>query len=260
MAGFIRKPRGAGSAVEISENDGVRLLHIGGDAIQSAIRLSSPEALELEYTRAMMVFLLFHPRPRDIAMIGLGGGSIARFVHARMPVSRITVVEVCADVVDAARRYFGLPQDDDRLSVIEQDGSLWVPQHPQCADVLLLDAFEDGRQVGALCSESFYAAARLALKPAGMLVANFIADDRKLDTWLRRIDAGFGGQMLKVAAEDGVNLIALAFRGGPPRIAWSLLRERARALEDIYGLPFPALLRSLRELNNHTRQYLLLSR
>ena len=43
------------------------------EAIQSAMRLEDPFALELDYTRCMMAFLLFHPEPRRALMIGLGG-------------------------------------------------------------------------------------------------------------------------------------------------------------------------------------------
>ena len=35
----------------VSEERGVRHLHVGGDAIQSAIRLDDPYSLELDYTR-----------------------------------------------------------------------------------------------------------------------------------------------------------------------------------------------------------------
>ena len=73
------------SSVEVSEEDGVRSLHLGGDAIQSSIRLDRPDELALDYTRAMMAFLLFQPLPREVLMIGLGGGSMARYIHQRMP-------------------------------------------------------------------------------------------------------------------------------------------------------------------------------
>src|SRR3954471_11878845 len=113
----------AGSSVTIAEEGGVRSLHIGGLAIQSAMRLSSPDELELHYTRAMMSFLLFSPQPEHILMIGLGGGSIAKFLHRRMPASRTTVVEIRREVATAARAYFSLPDDDDRLSVVIADGA-----------------------------------------------------------------------------------------------------------------------------------------
>jgi hypothetical protein len=44
----------ANKAIEIVEEDGVRVLQIGGDAIQSAMRLAAPDRIELDYVRAMM--------------------------------------------------------------------------------------------------------------------------------------------------------------------------------------------------------------
>ena len=77
----------------VSEERGVRHLHVGGEAIQSAMRLEDPFALELDYTRCMMAFLLFHAAPRRALMIGLGGGSLAKFFHRRLPALRTRVVE-----------------------------------------------------------------------------------------------------------------------------------------------------------------------
>jgi hypothetical protein len=51
-------------------------------------------ALELEYTRGMMAFLLFQRMPRDIALIGLGGGSLAKYIHRHLPDSRLTALEI----------------------------------------------------------------------------------------------------------------------------------------------------------------------
>ena len=216
----------------------MRSLHIGGLAIQSAMRLGAPDELELHYTRAMMAFLLFHARPRDVLMVGLGGGSIAKFIYQRMPATRLTVVEIRKEVVAAARSYFSLPADDQRLAVIVADGARHVPDHPQSADVVLLDGFDNGRQPGALCTQQFYDAAREALRPQGILAVNFMAFDRKLDLLRSRLERSFGGRMLTVEAADRVNIIALAFREGPSRIAIRELRQRALALKQAFGLPF----------------------
>ena len=81
--GLLRRRR---PDLVVSEERGVRHLHVGGEAIQSAMRLEEPYALELDYTRCMMAFLLFHPEPRRALMIGLGSlvgrfavGSIADY-------------------------------------------------------------------------------------------------------------------------------------------------------------------------------------
>jgi len=245
-----------GGAIAVSEERGVRMLHIGGDAIQSAMRLSAPDALELEYTRAMMAFLLFCPQPRDVLMVGLGAGSIPRFMRIRMPEVRITAVEINPRVVTAARRYFGLPAEDRHLRIVQGDGAAYVPASPGSADVLMLDGFEDGAHASELCTQRFYDAAYAALREGGVLSANFMADDPKRGTWCRRIEKSFGGRMLLLSAEDDVNVIVLAFRGGPARIAWDELKLRARALKRQLGLPFDYFLSSLKAHNVHTARYL----
>jgi spermidine synthase len=250
---------GTDHSVSIAEEAGIRSLHIGGLAIQSAMRLSSPDALELHYTRAMMSFLLFNDHPDDVLMIGLGGGSIAKFIHRRMPATRIAVVEIRKEVVAAARSFFSLPADDERLSVIVADGARHLPAHPGSADVLLLDGFENGRQPSELCSQAFYDAAYEALRPGGILVVNFMAFDKKLDALCARMERSFGARVLLVEAADRVNVIALAFRDGPERIALRELRGRASALKEIFGLPFDRLVSSLVSRNKNNGRHLVLS-
>lgn len=239
-------PTGRGSSVAVSESGGVRYLHIGGDAIQSAMRLARPDHLELHYNRAMMGFLLFHPVPRRVFMIGLGGGSMARFLHRAYPRSRVTAVEVNPEVVAAARRYFDLPADGLRFAAVLADGTRWVAEHPDEADVLLMDAFDDGKQVPELCSERFYATAFAALKEPGVLVQNFMSDDDRVDLYAQRIATAFGREVVLMPAADRVNTIVYAFKGGPSRVRWSTLEERAAALEEEHDLPARHYLAALR--------------
>src|SRR5207302_802732 len=53
------------SPIAVSDARGLRTLHVGGEAIQSAMRLDDPHALALDYTRCMMAFLLLQPEPRE---------------------------------------------------------------------------------------------------------------------------------------------------------------------------------------------------
>jgi spermidine synthase len=108
----------------------VRTLHVGGEAIQSSMRLEDPYALALDYTRCMMAFLLFHPEPHEVLMIGLGGGSLAKFFFRNLRKTRTKVVELDARVVAAAREHFALPPDGERLSVEVGDGAEAL--EPEC--------------------------------------------------------------------------------------------------------------------------------
>src|SRR5256885_13548288 len=105
---------GPHKAIEIVEEDGVRVLQIGGNAIQSAMRLDAPDRIELDYVRAMMAFLLFHPDPRDVLLVGLGGGSMARFLPQRLPQTRVTGGGVDPGGGPPGRGYLPLPEGNPR--------------------------------------------------------------------------------------------------------------------------------------------------
>src|SRR5688572_28985611 len=102
----VRKPTEDEETAYVSERFGVRTLHIGSDTVQSAMRLARPNDLELSYTRSMMAFLLFVPAPRRALLIGLGGGSLAKFMYHRLPATRTRAVEVNVRVAAIARQSF----------------------------------------------------------------------------------------------------------------------------------------------------------
>ena len=78
-------------------------LHFAGNEIQSQMWKHAPDALALEYTQTMMGFMLFNVAPQHIAMVGLGGGSLAKFCHRHLPGSNIVVVEINAQVAEVVQ-------------------------------------------------------------------------------------------------------------------------------------------------------------
>lgn len=109
----------------VVDRPGTRSLHFGIDATQSTMRIDAPDALVTPYKRKMMAFLLTNPDPYHIVMIGLGGGSLAKFCYRHLPATRITVVELDADVI-ALRDEFRVPRDDDRFEVVHADGAAYL--------------------------------------------------------------------------------------------------------------------------------------
>ena len=152
----VRKPADDNESVYISEKFGVRTLHIGSDTVQSAMRIARPNDLEVVYTRSMMAFLLFKPEPRNVHMIGLGGGSLAKFIYHHVPLARVTAVEVNPQVVTIARQFFMLPPNDERLNVMVGDGVEYVARKGLRADVLIVDGYDSESQVAALATLPFY--------------------------------------------------------------------------------------------------------
>jgi spermidine synthase len=229
-------------------------LHVGGDAIQSSMRLEDPYALALDYTRCMMAFLLFHPEPREALMIGLGGGSLAKFFLKRLRKTRLRVVELDARVVAAARDHFGLPRD---FKVEIGDGAEALT--PECCDLLVVDAFEDELHVPRLASGEFYDGAFLALTEPGAMVVNFMDDDPKFDQTLQRLEHAFGGAVIVMPALYDPNIIAIALKGSCKAIAWRELRARAEQLESRIGLPFARYVSRLRAMNQSSATDLIIA-
>lgn len=239
-----RKP-----GIHFSEAAGLRHLHVGGSAIQSAMRLDDPDALALAYTRAMMACLLFNPEPRDVLIIGLGGGSLAKFFYRRLPHARIVAIEIDVRVVNAAHRLFHMPIGKRRLRVLVADGAQHVERNAGSADVILLDAFVNHRQAPSIRTERFYRGAAQALRPDGILVINFMSDDPGLHAYIRRLAVAFAGRIFCLRAIGEDNIIVFAFLDDPGVLTPTSLIGRAIALEHRYGLEFRAFAARLRPLH-----------
>ena len=243
-------------SVEVSEKNGVRSLHLGSDTVQSSMKLDDPYELVLSYTRAMMAFLLFRPQPRHVLMIGLGGGSLPKFVYKYLPGARTTVIESEPRVIAVARQYFHVPPDDERFAVEEAEGGAWVAAHPECCDVLMVDGYNGNEQGPQLCSEDFYASAHAALSEDGVLVVNLWSSDSRYDAYLQRMEGVFDA-VVCVPAERRGNVAVLAFRRSPGKPRWDDLRTAARSLQSAYGLEFLNFVEGLRELNPRSAARLL---
>ncbi len=232
------KRNSAENGVEVTEERGLRTLHLGGHAIQSAMRVTRPWDLELAYTRAMMACLMFNEMPAEVLMIGLGGGSLAKFIRKHLPQTHVTAVEIDPRVIAAARAHFDLPPNDETLEVVEADGALYVRQHPSSADVVLLDGFDAGNQVESLATETFYAACRRALKPGGVLVVNLWGRDEAFTGYFKRLLSAFDGEVGWVSVQRKTNVIVFAFSEPDAAVRLDAARPRLAELSKRYGLDF----------------------
>ena len=244
-----RKSASADESVYVTEKYGVRSLHIGSDTIQSSMRLARPNDLELAYTRSMMAFLLFNDAPQRVLMVGLGGGSLAKFIYHRLPEAASEVLEINPQVVAVARRMFEVPAGDGRFTVRVCDAADFIAREGPAYDTILVDGYDGESQVETLSSRAFYAACRRRLAARGVLVVNLWGSDRAFDDCLERIESAFPAGALCLPAERPGNVIVFGFRDAPGNPRWDELEARARALEARYGLEFGKFVRGLRKMN-----------
>ena len=233
--------------VIISEQEGIRSLHLNGSMVQSAMRISAPNELELVYTQCMMGFLLFHPKPEKILMIGLGGGSLAKFIYHHMPDTRMTIIETNPQVIAAAFQFFELPEENERFEIITAEGDQYIAEKPNTADIIIVDGFDDDYQVPSLCSQEFYNQTRQSLNRNGILVTNLLSRDKQLKTYLQRLENSFNGHIIAMMAEIMGNLIVFAFKNNPGKHSWKSIRKNALKLEKQYSLSFSEFVTKLQK-------------
>ncbi|CAB3627368.1 Polyamine aminopropyltransferase [Achromobacter pestifer] len=180
--------------------------------IQSRMWTKDPSALNLEYTRLMMGFLLFNPEPRRIAMVGLGGGSLAKFCYQHLPSTHIDVFEINPHVI-ALRDSFLVPQDDHRFAVLQGDGAKLIGQYQNEYDAVLVDGYDINGLPPQLTTDTFYDACFNALVPGGMMVCNFHASHPLYGSFLGRIKKSFSGSVIEVSDTSCAHRIVFGCHG-----------------------------------------------
>ena len=214
-------------APRLHSNSQTLSLSFTSSLIQSSMRLDAPDELLLDYTRAMMGCLLLHPAPRRVLMIGLGGGSMLKYLHRHLPDAMFTVVEISQAVIDL-RGDFLIPPDSERLRTVCDDGARFIrefvrtldadsppataktPARPARFDVILVDGFDGAGLPPALSSRRFYEGCRAALSEDGVLVANVQADTARSREIRQRLCRAFDGAVASVESDEGGNEVMSA--------------------------------------------------
>ncbi|MDD2883574.1 MAG: fused MFS/spermidine synthase [Dechloromonas sp.] len=218
--------------VDISEADGVRYLHFGSEWVQGAMRIARPWSLELEYTREMMFSLLLREPltwPRSALLVGLGAGSLARFIYRYLPDCKITAVEINPQVEFIARQYFRLPEDA-RLRVRIGCAADYILAGGPSFDLILSDGFDAHGRPGILDSQPFYQACRARLTPNGLFCVNLLRE-KGFASSVDRIQKTFDGKTCILPPCASGNTQLFAHGGAGVDVSFSELAERAAQLK-----------------------------
>lgn len=238
--------------IQIRQNHSTRALYFASSAKQSAMDLAAPERLVLSYTRAMMSCLLLTPNPNSILLIGLGGGSLARFLLHHFPDCRIDAIERRSEVIKLAYGYFCLPEQS-RLHIHHTDGHVFLNHQAatfKSYDLILVDAFEHNGVSSSVKNQDFFLRCHRALNKHGTLAMNLWTQetDQFRDT-LNHLGHAFEDNLLFLPVEGRDNLIVFAGQHLTQRFKPHHLKPLAQQLESKLAFEARAFLGQMRR--NH---------
>lgn len=240
-----------GRAFVFDDGD-LRTLHFDGNSIQSAMSISSPDRLILTYTQAMMAFLLFNPAPAHILLIGLGGGSLAKYCYQKLPDTCITVVELDKDVI-ALRDVFHVQKDDHRFQVIQSDALDFIETTSEKFDFILHDGFVADGLAPALSTESFYQSCHQVLCEGGALISNLWGNHEVLFKIMLCLHTIFDEQLWWCNARNSLNRILISGKNIDVNMTQSGFSGNAALLDGQHQFSFSDIARRLHTTTGKSR-------
>jgi spermidine synthase len=234
--------------VNFSEMGGVRFLHLGTEWVQGSMQIGAPFDIELDYVQRMVAGLLFMDAAsvakKHAMQLGLGSAALTKFCHKKLRM-KTTAVELNPQVIAACQRWFKLPRNDDRLTVIEADAAREIqkPQHQGTVDLLHVDLYDHDAAGPVLDSDEFYAHCHDLLTDDGVMTVNLFGRNSSYRHSLVKIASAFGPQAVWAftPTREG-NTVVLAQRE-PSRPEREVLLKRAGVIESRWGLPAKKWLR-----------------
>jgi spermidine synthase len=246
----LHRERDGDRIIEVFDEDGLRWLVFGDGVVQSVIDVNEPALLPSPVARAVLACLLFVPAPDRVLLLGAGGGSLARYLHARRPGVRGDAVERSAAVADVTRRFFDVPGSDQGWRLLVADARDHLAVCETGYDLVVADFAEGDTTPAWLAGEAFLRGCRRCLSRTGVLAVNLLVDDsRAFKRFLAAVRQAFDRRTLCLSVPDHRNLVVFAFTAAPRYRRAEDLAARAVELQAVWGLEFAEFLARLLEDN-----------
>ena len=222
--------------------NGYYLLSFGAQRlryVESIVNPADEMELPVEYTRSMVAAALTYPEQlQSAAIIGLGGGRTAWYLHKSVPELEFTAVELDPEVARLADRYFNVrPEENFALEI--RDGRIWLARSEEKFDVILVDAYRGPFVPFHLLTTEFYQLVSDHLNPGGVVVQNVEPTTMLFDSAVATIKAAF--ENVEFLSGDG-NIVIVAYNG-PVKDEAKLMRlAQERQVQYGFRYPLPELL------------------
>jgi len=193
-------------------NNGYFRLTFGAERLRYTESVVNPEdELELPvfYTQSMTIGLAYADRLETAAIIGLGGGRTAWYIHKSVPGLQFTAVELDPAVANIADRYFRVRREEN-FAIEVRDGRVHLARNDDTFDLILVDAYRGPFVPFHLLTKEFYELVAERLNPGGVAVQNVEPTTMLFDSAVATIQAAFDHT---VFFQGQGNIIIVAYNG-----------------------------------------------
>ena len=154
--------------IRITEIDGEPNLLIGGS-------LQSGKYMRDIWQKTFDSFHLTHYEIRSILVLGIGGGTAINLFQSLFPGAHIDAVEIDADIIDLARKYFDLIKSPS-LRLVNADAGRFLHSSTKRYDCILVDIFSGPDIPPFVQTKTFFEGISRHLSDTGVVIFNFLQD------------------------------------------------------------------------------------
>ncbi len=184
---------------------------------QSCMDRRDPKRLVFEYAKLVFSGFLLTPEPKNILVVGLGGGTLPVAFRELLPDARIDVVEIDPAVASVAKEYFGY-QVSTPGELYVQDARIFgkrAASRDVRYDLILLDAFNGDYIPEHLMTREYLLETRDLLAPNGVVLANTFSISKLYHHESTTYESVFG-KLLTVQTPQSSNRVIVAKNGPLP--------------------------------------------
>lgn len=166
----------SGQTVEVREYEDLRWLCIDGSAVQSLMNITDSGKLLNPVSHILVAGISLFDHVDRLLNLGLGGGSIERFIWQYFPEITIDSVESSEVIIHIAREFFCIPDTAPIFhSTAEQFFTTTCAQY----QIILCDIFSGQSHPDCLYQSHFYQYCQQHLSADGIIIINLTPEDER---------------------------------------------------------------------------------
>lgn len=225
-------------------------LRFGEDSLQSRLNIKYPHNLELKNLKYLSAILLFIPAPRNILLLGTGGGSLVHFLRYHYPQSHLTSVDFDAELQELMHQKMLLPEANKNLQYVIDDAAKFIHHCEQQFDLILVDIFDGSQSPDWLLGLPGIRQMYSLLSDQGAVAYNLLIEsEHSFKLFSRNLTRVFERQTLFLPVERFDNKLAYGFRARPTRHEMSYYLQHASNMAEMHDINYNEVLAAIYNAN-----------